>query len=115
MSSRLSMDTTGLVTLRDQVNFKNKYRLVVCIDHAVRDYFPSFWDDLLQNPEDEAILPTLFQGFDWPNLPKPWAAYPDIIRKGIHKGRGLPPTDFNRYMMQMGLNAHLLEVVDDVI
>lgn len=115
MSSRLSMDETGLVTLKDQVNFKNKYRLVVCIDHAVRDYFPSFWDDLLLNPEDEAILPTLFQGFDWRNLPKPWAAYPHIIRKGIHKGRGLPPNDFNRYMMELGLNAHLLEVIDDVV
>lgn len=115
MSVRLSMDETGIVSLKDQVNFKNKYRLVVCIDHAVRDYFPSFWDDLLQNPEDEAILPTLFQGFDWRNLPKPWAASPHIIRAGIDKGRGLPPNDFNRYMMEMGLNAHLLEVLDDVV
>ena len=109
LPERLTMDAEGVVSLANQVNFKNKYRLVICLDHAVRDYYQSFWDDLQQNPEDENILPTIFPGFDWPSLPKPWAIYPEIIRKGIHKGRGLPATDFNRYMMQMGLNAHLLE------
>lgn len=115
LPERLSMDENGVVSISDQVNMKNKYRMVVSIDHAVRDYLPSFWDDLLKNPDDEAILPTLFPGFDWSQLEKPWAHHPDTIRRGIHKGRGLPGAWFNGYMMRMGLNAYLIEDVRDVV
>ena len=114
-SSRLSMDENGVISMSGDVNMKNKYRIVACIDHAVRDYYPSFWDDLLRNPDDEAILPTLFPGFNWSALPKPWAAHDDAIRKGIDKGRGLPATEFNRYMQVMGLNAYLIEDTRNVI
>lgn len=111
---RLTMDENGVVTLSGDVNMKNKYRMVVCIDHAVRDYYESFWDDLQDNPDDEAILPTLFGGFDWENLPKPWSHHAATIRRGIHKGRGLPGEWYNAYMMRMGLNAYLIEDVRDV-
>lgn len=115
MPDRLTMAEDGTVSLSGDVNMKNKYRMVVSIDHAVRDYLESFWDDLQQNQEDELILPTLFPGFDWENLPRPWSHYAHVIRKGIHKGRGLPGEWWNSYMMRMGLNAYLLEDVRDGI
>jgi len=115
MPDRLTMAEDGTVSLSGDVNMKNKYRMVVSIDHAVRDYLESFWDDLQNNPEDEAILPTLFPGFEWPALEKPWANHANIIRRGIHKGRGLPGEWWNSYMMEMGLNAYLIEDVRDVI
>lgn len=115
LPERLTMDENGVVSISAQVNMKNKYRMLVCIDHAVRDYLESFWDDLQNNPDDEAILPTLFPGFDWPQLEKPWANHADTIRRGIHKGRGLPGEWFNAYMMNMGLNAYLIEDVRDVV
>jgi len=110
--NRLEMDEEGVVSLLTAPNMANRYRLVVVCDFAVRDYQDSFWTDLLHNPDDEAMLPGLFPGFDWVNLPKPWAEHSREICKGINKGRGLKDYDFNRYMASIGLNAYLF--IEDV-
>lgn len=112
LPERLSMDENGMVTLLTRPNMQNRYRLVVVCDFAVRDYFDSFWTDLMHNPDDEAMLPGLFPGFDWADLPKPWSQYSRDICKGINKGRGLKDLDFNRYMASLGLNAYLF--IEDV-
>lgn len=104
----LEMDEDGVVWLLRAPVMQNTYRIVVAVDYAVRDYTPSFWDDLSVNPEDEAILPTLFPGFDWAKLEKPWANKDQEIRKGIDKGRGIAGPDFNGYMLRLGLHAHVL-------
>jgi hypothetical protein len=104
----LEMDENGGVWLLRAPEMRNTYRIVVTVDYAVRDYTGSFWTDLAHNPDDEEILPTLFPGFDWANLDKPWADKEVEIRKGIDKGRGIAGPDFNGYMMRLGLHAHVL-------
>lgn len=108
LPEHIELDENGVLWLLRAPDMRKTFRVVVAVDYAVRDYMEVFWEDLSHNPDDEAILPTLFPGFDWSKLDKPWANKAHEIRKGIDKGRGIYGPDFNGYMMRMGLIAHAI-------
>lgn len=105
---QLTMDENGSVRLTRPPTMENTYRAVVTLDFAIRDYTLEFWDDLEANPDDWAIMPTIFSWYDWEKLSRPWIQHVSQIVREIDKGRGLPADRFNNYMMELGLQAHLL-------
>lgn len=105
---QLTMDANGSVRLTRRPTIENTYRAVVTLDFAIRDYTLDFWDDLESNPADWEIMPTIFSWYDWEKLERPWSQHVNQIVREIDKGRGLPADRFNNYMMELGLNAHLL-------
>lgn len=116
LPTQLSMDETGMITLNRAPTMQNTYRIVVTLDYAIRDYTNTFWDDLVKNKDDINLLPAIFTWYDWASLPQPWLEDIPRIRREIDKGRGLPfdGTGINRYMMDLGLQAHRLLLVEDL-
>lgn len=102
---RLSMDETGVVSLSVPPEMKNTYRVVVCLDWAIRDYTDDFWDDLRDHPEDMALVESIFNGYNWNQFPGPWIHYIDDVRADIAKGFGKIGHRINTYMMNLDMVA----------
>lgn len=111
---QIVMDENGVVTLTRPPTMQNTYRIVITLDYAIRDYLPSFWEDLEAHPEDWALMPAIFVWYRWDKLPRPWGHHVYQILKEIDKGRGLPGWNFNNYMMELGLQAHRLNILEKV-
>lgn len=102
---RLSMDETGMVTLSVPPEMKNTYRVVVCLDWAIRDYSTAFWDDIQKHPEDKVIVESIFPFYDWNRWDDSWLNHLDEVRFDIAKGWGQVGRRINTYMMNMDLVA----------
>lgn len=105
---QLRLDPDGSVWLLRGATLKNTYRVVVGLDYAIRDYYDSLWDALRKNPAEQQLIPRIFNWFDWSSVPDPWIDNLYWVLMGIDKGWGKPTLPFNRYMMDLGLDAYLL-------
>ena len=107
-AEQLRLDPDGSVWLLRAPTVKNTYRVVVGLDYAIRDYSDKLWGVLAANPNEQQLIPRIFNWFDWSSVPEPWInnLYPVLM--GIDKGWGKPTLPFNRYMMDLGLQAYLL-------
>lgn len=101
LPSQLIMDEEGEVTLTRHPTIENTYRLMLDVDYAIRDYSQDFWDDLINHPEDWAILPGIFPWYDWEDWDKYFPKCIDDIDIG---GDYIPK--WNHLMMWMGLIAY---------
>ena len=108
LPTQLRMDENGGVWITRPPTMENTYRCVITLDYAIRDYTDTFWRDLEDHPEDQVLLPAIFNWYRWDLLPTPWTNYVHRICREINLGRGLAPNKFNNYMMDLGLNAYLL-------
>ena len=85
---RMTLDETGVVWLSTPPEMKNTYRVVVCLDWAIRDYTDAFWDDMRQHPDDQVLVESFFTDYDWNQFPGPWINYLYEVRQDIAKGWG---------------------------
>lgn len=102
----LSMDENGLITLHRPPDRRKTYRVVITLDWAIRDYSEAFWDDLFHNEDDWALLPLIFNWYDWSQIPKPWSQNVWMIKRDIAKGWGQWSRPINIYEMNLGLLAY---------
>lgn len=105
-STYLKMDATGSVTLYKAPDLRKTYRIVICLDWAIRDYSEAFWSDLSKHPEGWDLLTRIFFWFDFNTIPTPWIQYIHLIKQGIDKGWGGWIKPFNIYQMNLGLIAY---------
>lgn len=105
---QLRLDPDGSVWLLRAPTMKNTYRVVVGLDYAIRDYYDSLWDALRKNKAEQDLIPKIFNWFDWSSVGDPWIDNLYWVLMGIDKGWGKPTLPYNRYMMNLGLEAYLL-------
>jgi hypothetical protein len=106
---RLSLDENGVVWLSTAPEMKNTYRVVVCLDWAIRDYTDTFWDDMRNNPADRVLVESFFTDYDWNQFDGPWIDHLYEVRQDIAKGWGkFHERPINTYTMNMGLTAFTL-------
>lgn len=102
----LSMSATGDVTLKRPVNMSKTYRIVVCINYAIRDYSEKFWSTIAWDEDAWDIVRNVFFWYDFNEIPKPWIHNVALIRKNIDKGWG-SWEKFNIYEMSFDFFAHI--------
>lgn len=103
---RMSLDETGTIWLSGLPEMRNTYRVVICIDWAIRDYTDAFWDDMRNHPDDRLIIESFWNEYDWNQFDSHWINHLFEVRQDIAKGWGKFPTrPINTYTSNAGLIA----------
>lgn len=78
LPSDLVMDEEGVITMTRSPVMKNTYRMVVCIDFAIREYSDKLWETIRNNPEFFELIKKIFYWYDWKTLEEQdWYYNPD--------------------------------------